>query len=99
MSRAWDDAGPKSMLLAIDVGNTTITVGLFEGERLRATWRIATEHRRLADEYAVILLGLLDVEGVSAREISDAVLGSGVPDLVSVFEALCRQRLGVRPLV
>ncbi|OGO50247.1 MAG: pantothenate kinase [Chloroflexi bacterium RBG_16_68_14] len=87
------------MLLAIDVGNTTITAGLFDGERLQATWRIATEHQRLADEYAVILLGLLDVEGVRAEEISDAVLGSGVPDLVPVFEALCQRRLGVRPLV
>ncbi len=87
------------MLLTIDIGNTTITIDLFEGERLRATWRIATDHRRLTDEYAVMLLGLLDVDGVSAGEISDAALGSGVPDLVPIFEAFCQQHLGVRPLV
>lgn len=87
------------MLLALDVGNTTITIGLFEGERLRTTWRIATDHKRLVDEYAVILLGLLDVEGVSAKEITDAALASVVPDLEPVFEAFCRQRLDVRPLV
>ena len=57
------------MLLVIDVGNTTITIGLFEGEELRATWRIATDRQRLADEYAVMLLGLLDVEGIKPSEI------------------------------
>ena len=87
------------MLLAIDVGNTTITIGLFDGERLRATWRIATEHQRLADEYAVILLGLLDAEDVGPTDIADVVLASGVPDLVPVFESLCKQRLGTAPLV
>jgi len=87
------------MLLALDVGNTTITIGLFDGERLRTTWRIATDHKRLADEYAVILLGLLDVESVQASAITDAALVSVVPDLEPVFEAFCRQRLGVKPLV
>ena len=87
------------MLLALDVGNTTITIGLFDGERLRTTWRIATDHKRLADEYAVILLGLLDVESVQASAITDAALVSVVPDLEPVFEAFCRQRLNVKPLV
>jgi type III pantothenate kinase len=87
------------MLLAIDVGNTVITIGLFDGDRLRATWRVATDHQRLADEYAVMLLGLLNVEEVSPRDIGDAVLASVVPDLVATFEALCRRHLKVTPLV
>jgi type III pantothenate kinase len=87
------------MLLTLDVGNTTITIGLFDGEQLRTTWRIATDHKRLADEYAVILLGLLEVEAVQAKEITDAALVSVVPDLEPVFEAFCRQRLHVKPLV
>jgi type III pantothenate kinase len=87
------------MLLAFDVGNTTITIGLFAGERLRATWRIATEHQRLADEYAVLLLGLLNIEHVTSEEITEAVLASVVPDLAPTFDALCRRHLGVTPLV
>ena len=87
------------MLLAVDVGNTTIAIGLFEEERLRATWRIATDHQRLADEYAVLLLGLLNVEGVGASDISAAALVSVVPDLIPVFETFCRKHLGVEPLV
>src|SRR3989304_4368053 len=87
------------MLLAIDVGNTTITIGLFEKERLRATWRIATEHRRLVDEYALILLGLLRLSGVGEKEVEAAALASVVPDLVPVFETMLRMHLGVKPLV
>lgn len=87
------------MLLVIDVGNTTITIGLFEGDRLHATWRIATDHERLADEYAVIILGLLEIQGVRAKDIDDAALVSVVPDLVPVFEALFQRHLGVTPLV
>ncbi len=87
------------MLLVIDVGNTTITLGLFEGEELRATWRIATDHQRLADEYAVILMGLLNVRGIKATEVDDAALVSVVPDLVPVFETLFQEHLKVSPLV
>lgn len=87
------------MLLTVDVGNTTITIGVFDGDELRATWRIATDHKRLADEYAVILLGLLDVEKIGASGISEAVLVSVVPDLVSVFEVLCKRHLKIDPLI
>jgi type III pantothenate kinase len=87
------------MLLALDVGNTTITIGLFDGDHLRTTWRIATDHKRLADEYAVILLGLLDVEHVEPGAITDAAMVCVVPDLEPVFESFCRQRLHVKPLV
>ena len=87
------------MFLALDVGNTTITIGLFQNEALRTTWRIATEHRRLADEYAVILLGLFDAEGITSADVNDAALVSVVPDLEPVFEQFCRRRLDVKPLV
>ncbi len=98
VDRAYNEAR-EQMLLTIDVGNTNITLGLFQGDQLRANWRIATDHERLADEYAVILLSLLDVAGVDATEIGEAVLGSAVPPLTPVFEALCQQHLGVSPLV
>ena len=92
-------SGTDTMLLTIDVGNTTITIGLFDGDRLQATWRLASDHERLADEYAVILLGLLQTEGLDAHAINDGVLASVVPDLVPVFDGLCRKHLHVTPLV
>lgn len=87
------------MLLTLDVGNTNITMGIFEGARLRATWRIATNVERLADEYAVIVLGLLEHDGIRRDSIDQAVMATVVPDLAPVFEQLCRRYFGVEPLV
>jgi type III pantothenate kinase len=87
------------MLLALDVGNTNITIGVFEGEDVRATWRIATDLERLADEYAVTILGLLRNEDIAIAEVTEAVMASVVPDLAPVFEQLCKRYFHVAPLV
>jgi type III pantothenate kinase len=87
------------MLLTLDVGNTNITIGVFEGNETRATWRIATDLERLADEYAVTILGLLRNEGIEPDSVDEAVMASVVPDLAPVFDQLCRRYFGVAPLV
>jgi type III pantothenate kinase len=87
------------MLLAIDVGNTNVTLGVFEGEKLKARWRLAPDVNRLADEYAVLMVNLLAQEGVERKDIDAAVIVSVVPDLDSVFESVCRRYLQVRPLM
>jgi len=87
------------MLLTLDVGNTNVTVGIFDGERARATWRVATDHERLADEYGVTLLGLLRADGIGPEEVTDAVMACVVPELATVFEQLCRRYFKVEPLV
>lgn len=87
------------MLLAIDVGNTKVAIGIFEGEKLRATWRVATDVDNLADEYAVLLLGLLAQEEIKPVEITDAILCSVVPPLVPIFEELCKKYFKISPLV
>ena len=85
------------MLLAIDIGNTNITLGVFEGEELRATWRLASDREKLADEYGVVLLGLLAAHGLDRHEITRAVFTSGVPMLGAVFEELCQRFFHARP--
>jgi type III pantothenate kinase len=87
------------MHLAIDVGNTNVTLGVFEGEKLKASWRLAPDINRLADEYGVLMVNLLAHEGIDCAEIDAAVMGSVVPDLDPVFESACRSYLGVQPLV
>jgi len=86
------------MLLAIDVGNTNVTVGVFEGEELKASWRLEADVNRLADEYGVLMVNLLQHEGIGSEQIDAAVIASVVPDLDPVFEAVCRRYFGVRPL-
>lgn len=87
------------MLLAIDIGNTNITVGMFKDKELCATWRIATGIHRTADEYAVILLNLLRQQGFDAPDVTKVALCSVVPPLTAVFEELCQKYCHAEPLV
>jgi len=87
------------MLLAIDIGNTTVTLGVFQGENLRATWRFATDVGRFADEYGVLMLNLLDHEGISDDEIDEAVMACVVPDLEPTFQNICARYFNVKALV
>ena len=87
------------MLLAIDIGNTNIVVGVFDGEKLKATWRLGTDVHKLEDEYAALLLNLLSMKGLAFADIDDAIISSSVPPLVTVFEELCRRYFEVTPMV
>ena len=87
-----------AMLLTIDIGNTAVTIGVFEGERLLTTYRLSTDSRRLSDEYGLQLVGLLDLGGIDASSIDSACICSGVPPLTVVFSDLCHAFFGVTPL-
>ena len=87
------------MLLAIDIGNTNITMGAFEGDALRATWRLSTESRWQPDEYSVFLQSLLSMKGVSPADIDAIVICSVVPPLTAVFEEACNTTFHTAPLV
>ena len=87
------------MLLAIDIGNTNIVVGVFDGEKLKATWRLGTDVHKLEDEYAALLLELLSMKGLAFADIDDAIISSSVPPLVTVFEELCRRYFEVTFMV
>ncbi len=87
------------MLLALDVGNTNVTMGVFADAALRATWRFSTDVGKLADEYGVLMSNLLTHEGIRLDEVSEAVMGSVVPDLDPVFESVCGRYFNVRPLI
>jgi type III pantothenate kinase len=87
------------MLLCIDIGNTNVTLGLFEGETLTASWRLATDHERMPDEYALQVLGLLAHAGVQSQSVSAAAIASVVPPLTDRWVQLCRTYLGCEPMV
>ncbi|MBI2304600.1 MAG: type III pantothenate kinase [Chloroflexi bacterium] len=86
-------------LLAIDIGNTEVALGVFQGEKLLDTWRLATDVHKTPDEYGVLLLNLLPRAGVSPEQIKGAILCCVVPPLVAPFQELCQRYLGVAPLV
>jgi type III pantothenate kinase len=87
------------MLLAIDIGNTNITLGLYDGETLGARWRLATVHDRMPDEYGLQLLGLLTHAGLKAQDVTAVAIASVVPPLTGTWTNVCKNYLDVEPLV
>ncbi|MGZ5425481.1 MAG: type III pantothenate kinase, partial [Candidatus Aminicenantales bacterium] len=78
------------MLLAFDVGNTTIAIGLFRGRKLVKSWKIKTDSGKTSDEYGVTFLNLMQVSGLAASKITAAIISSVVPPLTPVIEDVCR---------
>ena len=87
------------MLLALDVGNTTVTIGVFDGPSLRATYRIATDVGRFADEYGVLMLSLLARDSLAPDNIDQAVIACVVPDLEPRFTSICERYFQVKPVI
>jgi len=87
------------MLLAVDIGNTTITLGLYDGETPGPRWRLETVRSRLPDEYGLALLALLANAGLSRSDVSEAAFSSVVPPLTGTWVEVFRRWLGVEPLV
>jgi len=87
------------MLLAIDVGNTNVTLGLYAGDQLGAHWRLATDHQRMPDEYGLQFLGLLQNAGKTINDIQGIALASVVPPLTGRVVHACREYLKQEPLV
>jgi type III pantothenate kinase len=81
------------MLLTIDIGNTNITLGLYQGEKLGPRWRLATDHERMPDEYALQFLGLLTHAGYAPENLKGISMASVVPPLTGRITEACRRYL------
>ncbi|RDI95999.1 type III pantothenate kinase [Meiothermus sp. QL-1] len=87
------------MLLAIDVGNTNITMGLYQGETLGPRWRVATDAQRMPDEYGLTLVSLLAHSGYAPAQVEAVVMASVVPPLTGTLFQAVQNYLGKKPLV
>lgn len=87
------------MLLTIDIGNTNLTLGLYNGETLDAKWRLATDHSRMPDEYGLQMLGLLQNARRDTGELEGICLSSVVPPITSRIVQACEEYLDLSPLV
>ena len=87
------------MLLAIDAGNTNLVFALVDGGEIKARWRIATDPRRTADQYAVWLHQLLELEGYSKSDVDSAIIGTVVPRALHNLEVLASKYFHVEPLI
>ena len=87
------------MLLAIDVGNTNIVLGVFDGERLTRSWRLATYRERTADELGMMTVNLFRHANLQPDQIDGVILASVVPPLTGRWVEVCRVYLQCEPLV
>ena len=87
------------MLLAIDIGNTVTTMGMFEKDELRATWNMATDAERMADEHGTLLLNLLRHQGMEPTDITKSAIGCVVPPLLETYEELFKRYFHISPLI
>ncbi len=87
------------LLLAIDIGNTSIAIGLFDEDELVATFRVATDPDNFADEYAMLVLGLLRSAEIEFARVNAAIMSSTVPSLLGTFRQVCQRYFHVEALV
>jgi type III pantothenate kinase len=86
------------MLLAIDVGNTNIVLGVFDGDRLAVSWRLATLRERTADEAGILVTHLFERSRIDLASVSGIILSSVVPPLTRTMEDMAERFFGRRPL-
>jgi type III pantothenate kinase len=87
------------MFLAVDIGNTDISLGLYQNEKLGPRWRLATQNERTSDEYGILIIQLLNHAGIGLREVTAIAIASVVPPLTGIIERACRTYLGIGPLI
>ena len=87
------------MLAAIDIGNTNVMWGIFEGPRLVAHWRVATNPKATADEYGVLCTSLLAHHGRTPKHVTGAIISSVVPSLTETFVSMVETYFACTPLI
>lgn len=86
-------------LFCVDIGNTNVVMGLYEGQELASHWRIATEHKKMADEYAMLILDLFERSHQDPSRVDGVIIASVVPPLTGIFEKLSGRYFRQTPLV
>jgi type III pantothenate kinase len=87
------------MLLAIDIGNTNIVLGVFQENRLKGNWRIATRLAKTSDEYGILMLDLFRANGIRPDRIDGVILSSVVPPLTPIFTEMSHRYFHSQPLI
>lgn len=87
------------MLLAVDIGNTVMSLGLFDGKSLRAEWSVSTDRRKTHDEYGLLFMDLIEHLGIAHTDVKAVAISSSVPPMVPTLEWMCQKYFKLKPLV
>lgn len=89
----------KDILLAFDIGNTNIVVGVYRERKLLTNWRLETDKSKSADEYGMLLTQLFSYEGLNKDEVADIIISTVVPSLTYTMQHLSAKYFGIRALI
>ena len=87
------------MILVIDVGNTNMTMGVYQGKKLKATFRIMTKTPRTSDEYGIMITQLLQSKGMNPGELEGSIIASVVPDVMHSLMGGIVRYTDTKPLI
>jgi type III pantothenate kinase len=87
------------MILVIDVGNTNLTIGVYDKDELAATFRLTTKIPRTSDEFGIIITQLLSGKGIAAGDIEGSIISSVVPDVMHALTGAVARYTGTNPLI
>ena len=87
------------MLLAVDIGNTNIVFGLFEGDQINYHWRISSDKSRTSDEYGVLFKKLIDIKEINTMQIKGAIISCVVPTLLETILEAIKTYFDVDPVI
>lgn len=87
------------MLLAFDVGNTNIVIGVFDGEKLIRSWRMKTDKNKSVDEYGMLINQLFEYDGIDMRSVNDVIISTVVPPVLYTLQHLSRKYFNRKAIV
>ena len=87
------------MILAIDVGNTQIVVALYNGEKLERSWRISTDKNKSSDEIGLVLMQMIQLQGITTEDIEDVIISSVVPPIMHSLTNAVKRYIGCEPMI
>jgi len=87
------------MLLAVDIGNTTIEVGAFDANTLIKHWQVRADKEKTCDEYKILLLNLFSISKIDVSGVKGVIISSVVPPLTPVFRKMSQSLFGIKALV
>ena len=87
------------MLLAFDIGNTNIVIGVFQQKKLLADWRIASDRLKTYDEYGLLVEQLFQCSNLRRADVTDIIISSVVPNLTDVLKLMCERYFHIAPMV
>ena len=86
------------MIICIDIGNTNIKYAVYDGDELKVSFRVSTDFKRTSDEYGEQIIGMLDIKGIKAGNITGGIVSSVVPSLDYTIDKMCEVYFGIQPL-